>query len=175
MPQSESLPEPGLDKLDRILAAIVTTRESLETKVDSVAVGLNLLRDDHRKLTYRVSQSEKDITELKPAVVEVQKAVIDLTGRIRYLEGRAEDAEGRNRRSNLLIVGLPEEMEGRDPLSFLEDWIKSFMPKDSLTPFFSLERAHRVPGQPPPQGGPASSNVGQIIALPGPRCYTLHI
>ena len=43
---------------------------------------------------------------------------------MRFLEGRAEDAEGRSRRSNLRIVGLPEGEEGRDPLTFLEKWIK---------------------------------------------------
>ena len=63
------------DKLDKILAAIYHTRECLETKTDSVAVGLNRLRDDHRKLADRVTHSEKGIMVLKPVVVDVQKDI----------------------------------------------------------------------------------------------------
>ena len=118
----------GSDKLDKILAAIEHTHESLVSKIDSVAVGLNLLRDDHRKLADRVSHSEKDIVELKLTVTGVQTILNDLTDRVRYLEGRAEEAEGRNRRSNLRIVGLPENEEGSDPLGFLEDWIRPLCP-----------------------------------------------
>ena len=39
------------DKLDKILEAIEHTRKRLEAKIDGVAVGLNILRDDHRKLS----------------------------------------------------------------------------------------------------------------------------
>ena len=87
---------PQTDKLDQILSAITVTHERIESKIDEVAEGLNLLRDDHRKRTDRVAQTEKDIVALKPAVGDSQKALIDLSDRVRYLEGRAEDAEGRS-------------------------------------------------------------------------------
>ena len=137
-------------KLDKILSAISSTRESLESRIDSVAEGLNLLRDDHRKLKEGVAQSEKTLDAIQPTLSDLHVQVGDLTDRVRFLEGRAEDAGGRSRRSNLRIVGLPEGEEGPDPLTFLENWIKSFMPEGSLSPFFSLERAHRVPGKRPP-------------------------
>ena len=45
------------DKLDKILDAIQNTGECLESKIDNMAVDLNLLRDDRRKLTDRVAQA----------------------------------------------------------------------------------------------------------------------
>ena len=50
-PNSEMQP----DKLDKILDTSKRTRESLETKIDGVSIGLNLLRNDHSKLVDRVT------------------------------------------------------------------------------------------------------------------------
>ena len=47
------------DKLDKILEAIQNTHECLESKIDNVAVGLNLLRDDHKKLEHRLRKQYK--------------------------------------------------------------------------------------------------------------------
>ena len=63
------------DKLDQILAAITVTRERLESKIDGVTEGLNLLRDDHRKLKERVAQSEKTLSHLQPSVTEIRDQV----------------------------------------------------------------------------------------------------
>ena len=145
---------PAEDKLDKILQAIDHTRERLETKIDAVTVGLSLLRDDHRKLTDRVTLNERAIGELQPSLRVTHDQLAELTDRVRFLEGRAEDAEGRARRSNLRIVGLPEGAEGRDPLPYMEEWLKSFMPAGTLSPFYSIERAHRVPGRCPVPGAP---------------------
>ena len=52
------------DKLDKILTAVKHTRESLVSKIDTVAVNLNLLRDDHKKMSERVVAMERSIREL---------------------------------------------------------------------------------------------------------------
>ena len=69
-------------------------RERLEMKIDDVAVGLTLLRDDHKKLSDRVVQAERSLVDLRPQVSDHHDQLLDLTDRIRFLEGRAEDAEG---------------------------------------------------------------------------------
>ena len=111
-------------QLGQILAAIKGTRESLEERIDNVAQGLDLLKDDHNKLKGRVVAVEKALIEARPNASALETRTTDLEERVRYLEGRAEDAEGRNRRSNLRIVGMPEGAEGPDPMDFLETWIK---------------------------------------------------
>ncbi|KAG8539029.1 hypothetical protein GDO81_021584 [Engystomops pustulosus] len=66
---------------------------------------------------------------------------------------RADDLENRLRRNNVRVVGLPEKVEGSDPVSFFENWLKNMLPADTFSPFFTVERAHRVPFRPGPPGG----------------------
>ena len=154
---------PVPDKLDQILAAIDFTRSRLETKIGEVAEGLSLLREDHNKLKDRVTTTEHTLKELRPQISQSGSLIEELTDRIRYLEGRAEDSESRARRSNLRLVGLPEGEEGADPVSFIENWLHSIMPAKSLTPFFSIERAHRVPGRRPPLGAPSRPLLAKLL------------
>ena len=139
-------------KLDSVLNAISQTRTSLEDKIGTVSADLSLLHADHRKLAEKVHMAEQKIAILEPAVVENTESLQPLLDRVRFLEGRAEDAEGRSRRNNIRLVGLPEGLEGQDMATYLEEWILSLLPKDALTPHFSIERAHRVPARKPPPG-----------------------
>ena len=141
-------------KLDTILAAIESSRISTETKIGELAQEFNILRDEHGKLKGRITDTERALAELQPQTTSHQQTISDLQDRVRFLEGRAEDAEGRSRRNNIRVVGMPEGREGRDAVGFLEDWVKSFTPTDSLSPYFSLEWAHRVPIHRPPRLSP---------------------
>ena len=96
-------PHPSEDKLDRILAAVEHTRECLESKIDTVAANLSLLRDDHKKLSERVTATERSLSEFQPTSKELQSQLHELTDRVRFLEGRVEDAQGRTRRSNIYV------------------------------------------------------------------------
>ena len=84
-----------------------------------MAEGLNILRDDHKKLLERVHQNEQKL--YSPKKYEIQAQLMELGDRVRFLECRAEDAEGRSRRSNLHIMDLPEGEKGPDPLIFLNN------------------------------------------------------
>ena len=146
------LPAAREDKLDQILAAIATSREVLEQQIAGVSSSLSLLRDDHKKLADKVQHHEKEIAQIHPSVKQLTEQIQDLTARMRQVEGRAEDAEGRSRRNNLRVVGLPEGIEGRDPIQYAETWLKVIASENALTPHFSVERAHRIPGRRPPPG-----------------------
>ncbi|KAJ1090105.1 hypothetical protein NDU88_003243 [Pleurodeles waltl] len=43
------------------LQDIVASRKELEVKIDTIATDLGILRDDHRKLTDRVSSTERTL------------------------------------------------------------------------------------------------------------------
>ena len=104
--------KPVWDKLDKILKAINFTKDQLETKIGEVAEGLNLLRDDHKKLAERVSQTEHHVQDPQPKVDESQTHLHELTDRIRYIEGRAEDMKGWAQCSILWLVGLQVVLRG---------------------------------------------------------------
>lgn len=76
---------------------------------------------------------------------------------------RAEDAENRSRRNNLRIVGLPEGVEGRSPSQFTEGLLRSLLPTAQLSPYFAVERAHRVPPRPGPEGAPPRTFILRLL------------
>ncbi|KAJ1156726.1 hypothetical protein NDU88_009444 [Pleurodeles waltl] len=54
-------------KPDKILKAIVNTRQDLCNQVDAVAVEVRLFRNDRKKLTGRVTQMEHTLDEIRTA------------------------------------------------------------------------------------------------------------
>ncbi|KAJ1171573.1 hypothetical protein NDU88_003434 [Pleurodeles waltl] len=92
--QSGTMPaeEPSRAK---ILAAIQGSRVALEGKIETLAVEVNLLRADLRKVSDKVKVAEGSIVELQ---MEVGAQANSTVGR---LEARLEDAEGRSRLNNI--------------------------------------------------------------------------
>lgn len=72
--------------------------------------------------------------------------------RLLPFENKVDDLENRLCRNNLQLVGLPEQVEGFDPVAFLESWLEQEFGRDQLSAFFVIEQAHRVPGRPLPAG-----------------------
>ncbi|KAJ1164655.1 hypothetical protein NDU88_005089 [Pleurodeles waltl] len=106
--------------LDSILQIVQSSREALESKIDTLTVDLTLLREDHRQLTDRVVTNEKSLEQLAPNCQKLTKNMSESTSRIKTLETRAEDAENRAPRSNLRLVGLPERAVAKNMEAFLE-------------------------------------------------------
>lgn len=88
---------------------------------------------------------------VEPAQKTLEPKMADVLNRVHSLEKQADDAEGRNRRNNIQVVGLPEGMEGSTMVEYLEEWLKTTVASEGLSPFYTLERSHRVPapGNPP--------------------------
>ena len=76
------------DKLDAILAAIA----KFDTKIDTVALDLNLLRADQKKTLERVKRVEMEVAALYPLTTELQTQETELSKRVGFLEYRAEDS-----------------------------------------------------------------------------------
>ena len=91
----------------------------------------------------RVSEAEGRISELEDTVKDLSRKVCQLVASTKKLETRTEDTENRARRNNPSFVGFTEGLEGDSMEHFLEQWLLSWIPKDSLSSFFVIERAHR--------------------------------
>ncbi|XP_069075335.1 dendritic cell-specific transmembrane protein [Pleurodeles waltl] len=131
--------------------------------VMKVAVEVGLLRADHQKLTDRVSETENKLLEIAPKQETLEATITDLTDRVLRLEKWVEDADGRNRRDKVWVVGLLEGTEGKDMVGFLEEWMRTVVTPGGLTPFFTLERAHRVPSRPLEPGRPPRVVVAKLL------------
>lgn len=65
---------------------------------------------------------------------------------------KMEDMENRLRRNNVRILGLSKRCGGSNPIGFMEKWLMETFGKDVFSPFFAIERAHRVPYRVPLPG-----------------------
>ncbi|KAJ1124363.1 hypothetical protein NDU88_002824 [Pleurodeles waltl] len=101
----------------------------IQTKIVSMTIDVNLLRTDLRKVVERSMEAEAKVTGLGKEVSMLQTAVAALKTHSTCLEAHMEDTERRARRSNLRFVGLPVGVEGRAPEAFLEDWIRTTLPR----------------------------------------------
>lgn len=60
------------------------------------------------------------------------------------LKEKANNLENCSRRSNMRIINIPEKMEGRDAVGFLEQLILKLLGCDNFPSPIVLERAHRI-------------------------------
>lgn len=142
------------DKLDQVLAAIDLSRVSMEERLGTLTTDISLIRDDHRKLADRVVEGEKIVADLQPTVKAQQTTLQAVLNCLTTMEERMDNLEGSSRRCNIRVLGLPEGIEGSDPVGHMETWVKSFTPATDRSAFFSIERAHRVPARRPQPGAP---------------------
>ncbi|KAJ1100624.1 hypothetical protein NDU88_005705 [Pleurodeles waltl] len=75
-----------------ILAAIQGSRVALEGKIETVAVEMNLLRADLRKVSDKVKMVEGSIEELQMEVEVLRKQMAQASSTVGKLEARLEDA-----------------------------------------------------------------------------------
>ena len=151
------------DMFDKILQAIQDSKVTLETKIGEVQAEINLLRADHTKLTDRVSESEAALVSMRPTVDTMRKQLTEVQAELQGLKARAEEAEERSRRNNVRFMGFPEKSEAPNAEIFLEEWLIAEVFKDQVLKFFSVERAHRIPGCPPAQGAPPRPLIARFL------------
>ncbi|KAJ1081452.1 hypothetical protein NDU88_001634 [Pleurodeles waltl] len=131
--------------LDCILDVISVTRRTLEMQKDCVALDLNVLLDDHCKLTDLVNTSESTLTSIQAFIDNLKTHVATLTDKLSLLKNRAEDAEGRRCYDNMGVVGLPEVAETNDMVLILGTLDARYGVPTSPIPILSAQLAHRLP------------------------------
>ncbi|KAJ1143153.1 hypothetical protein NDU88_009464 [Pleurodeles waltl] len=105
----------------QILTAIQGSRVALEGKIEMVAVDVNLLTADLRKVLDKVKVAEGSIVELQAEVGTLQKQMVQAGSTVGSLEAQMEDAEGRSRLNNIRLLVFPERSEG----SMVEAFVKT--------------------------------------------------
>mgnify|MGYP002804399224 CR=1 FL=1 len=158
----QQAPGTSEDKFAEILAAIHASRNALEGQIGGLQMEVSLVRQDLRNVVDRVTETEDRISGMENNIKDLQTTVQSLSAKTGALEFRAEDAESRARRNNLRLIGFPEESEGINCESFLESWIKTWVPTESLSTCFLIERAHRSLARRPPPGAPPRPMIARV-------------
>ncbi len=89
-------------------------------------------------------QSELWISSAEDNVASMQIKLQTLESKCKTLEDKVLELESRSRQNNLRLVGLLEEVEGRDPFLFLEKCIPEALNKVALQSLVVLERVHWI-------------------------------
>ncbi|KAJ4938134.1 hypothetical protein JOQ06_002760 [Pogonophryne albipinna] len=138
----------------KILEAIHSLRADVATGNDEILAAISEIKTDlssySGRLTHaedRIGETEDNVTVLHNTVNGMEKVITALTEKVDYLENR-------DRRSNLRVIGLPENAEGRDVESFLEKWIPEVLGPENFPTPLVIERAHRIPGGRPKPNSP---------------------
>ncbi|KAJ1138823.1 hypothetical protein NDU88_005204 [Pleurodeles waltl] len=91
-----------------LLPAIEGSRVVLDGKIKAVAVEVNLLQTDLRKVSDKVKVVERSIVDLEMEVSTLRKQMAQVTSPVGMLKARLEDSEGRSRRNNVRLLGFLE-------------------------------------------------------------------
>lgn len=83
----------------------------------------------------RIGQAEDDISGLQGRVSKFEKTLLNLASALDLAECS----------SNIHILGLPNRVEGNNPVSFLENWLPQVLGADSFLVPVIIEQAHRLP------------------------------
>uniref|UniRef100_H2ZVD2 L1 transposable element RRM domain-containing protein n=1 Tax=Latimeria chalumnae TaxID=7897 RepID=H2ZVD2_LATCH len=95
-------------------------------------------------LDRRLDTAERRIGDAEDVIQNLETNVSHLQEEIVKILGKTEDLENHSQRCNLHLVGLPEGVEGKDPVAFLKDWLPTFLNLPEMTGKLEVERAHRT-------------------------------
>ncbi|KAJ1185767.1 hypothetical protein NDU88_002554 [Pleurodeles waltl] len=138
-------------------------REALEGTIESVAIEVNLLREDLRKVSGKMRIAEGSIVELELEMGNLWRQVEVVTSKNRTFEAWIEDAEGKSRRNNVRLLDFPERAEGVSTEKFVENWIRSTLQPKGLSSLFTIDREHHALVAHPKPGAPPRAIIAHIL------------
>lgn len=128
------------------------------------------MQHDMQKVQECTSALEGRVSKIENEMGPLQHDLKAVGLETNHCADRIDDLENRLRRNNVRILGLPELMEGRNPTECIAQWLLDVFDRQNFTPFFAVERAHRIPVRPLPLGNvPLLSSREQIQSLLFPR------
>lgn len=92
----------------------------------------------------RLDEAERRIMAVEASSEDAQSRAFALEKQVAMLTEHIDDLENRGRRKNIRILGLREEVEGANAVTFLESWIPEFLGLHTKSGRIKIERAHRT-------------------------------
>ncbi|KAJ1193022.1 hypothetical protein NDU88_002328 [Pleurodeles waltl] len=138
---SASVEEPPHAELH---AAIQGSRSALEGKIESMALEVNLLRTDRRKVLDKVKLAEDSIVELQMKGSTPCKQLAHVNLKSETLEARLKDAEGRSHQNSVCLLAFLQRVGGNSAEVFVQRWIRNMLKSAGFSTMFTIERAYRT-------------------------------
>lgn len=137
---------------DITLLDIMGLLQQMQSSMGAIATDINLIRADMAKFTERIKAVETTTELLTTDTKALKQQVLLLETETQILKSKLDEQEGRSRRNNIRLIGVPEKVGGQALDLFVEELVTKRLQPRGLSKFFSIERAHRVPGGPAKPG-----------------------
>lgn len=143
---------PSPDRLSPLISMEVLLEEirAIRPVVEETNNRMQSLEKRWLSLEGRMSTVEQQVS----VVQGDSQQITSLEKEVRNLQRHTEDLENRNRRNNLRIYGLPESLEGEDPVSFFSSFLPKLLDMPSSTSL-CIQRAHRLGPRPSLSASPS--------------------
>lgn len=149
--------------LQDVMEAIAGVRTSLEHRIDSVNIEVTLLRADFKKINTKVKELDLTTKALVTDTLTLQKQVSQLQTQNQQMADLLDSYKGRARRNNIRIMGVPEHLEGPTVDLLVEELVTKHLQPKGLSNYFSIERAHRIPGKRPKPGAQPRPIIARVF------------
>lgn len=151
-----------LEKLRKTMTGELTTLLNaslapIRSSVESIESTLVTQASTIRQMETSLSDHSDRITQVQHDVCLLQSNLESMTEENAALKAKVEDLESRSKRQNLRVLGLPENIEGKNSRDFMAKMFSELL-GGSLSEPPELDRAHRSL-QPKPRPGAAPRPV----------------
>uniref|UniRef100_A0A673W4H9 L1 transposable element RRM domain-containing protein n=1 Tax=Salmo trutta TaxID=8032 RepID=A0A673W4H9_SALTR len=130
-----------------MLATLQDGNKGLSMKIEKKSADLHSSIDDLKSsmndLLLRTTEAELRISTVEDTIARHDQVLIELQKDNAYLKNKVDQMENQSRRSNIRVVGLKEDSEGRDPVRFFTR-IPDVLGIINFTKPLEIERAHRT-------------------------------
>ncbi|KAF7661707.1 hypothetical protein LDENG_00255570 [Lucifuga dentata] len=159
----KTLPE-DLENLRSVLLTdlTVTVTSLLDNALKPVSESLELIKQNIAAHANSIKAFETDLPARSDKVTQLETNYNELLSKCDMLTSKLDELENRSRRSNLRVLGVPEKMEGADPVEFMTQRFREICGSDTFPHPPLLDRAHRL-GRSTDDGGERSSRPRPII------------
>ena len=147
--QFEQLRSGLLSELTQAIHAVI--RKELDTALAPLKSTLSEISSLYESHEERICGIEATLDQSEQRLVQVEAKLNTVQTENAWLKEKVDDLENRSRRLNLRVVGIPERVEGSNPVAFMTHFFEEIFGKDFFPTPLLLARAHRL--------GPAKSEA----------------
>ena len=108
---------------------------------------MNEVRNTLEATNSRISEAEDRISEIEDRMVEINESERKKEKRIKRNEDNLRDLQGNMKRSNIRIIGVPEEDKKKDHEKIQEEIIVENFPKMGKEIITQVQESQRVPNR----------------------------
>ena len=127
-----------------ILLAIESMNKTMTDRFDTLEATLASTQASLVSLGNRMTEIEEANSSYDLRLSQVEQACMKMQTENHALRSKVIDLEARSRRQNIKIVGLPERIEKKRPVEFLEKFIPELLGAGNFSGQVVVDRAHRL-------------------------------